>query len=134
MQTFHIEQKYFDAIKNGSKKHEGKSITSRMVETTTVGDKIIIFTGSPKMTNETTEDHYKRHTDMLYVKIINKIEFQSIHDMLKQIGATNLLPELLNYDNDNDKDIDIIEIGYNIYLNWIKPTDKVCAVEFEIIK
>jgi ASC-1-like (ASCH) protein len=87
MPNFHVMQPYFDYIKNGDKKWEGRPEGSRMVETTKTGDIVEIWTGPNGKDRGTM-------TDSCLILIGQRLVFPNIEEMLETCGVGNMLPEL----------------------------------------
>ena len=122
MQKFHIQEPYFTYIKKGIKQYEGKGETSRMAKDTVVGEKVIIFTGPPKETNETVENHYLRKTEELVVMIEEKKKYNTFKEMLTRLGVTTLLPHINSFED-----------GCKEYAKWIQEDENCYAIKLKIL-
>ena len=103
MLKFHIIPLYFEYIKNGKKKWEGRPVGARMVDTTKTGDVVEIWTG-PNGKDESCV------LDSCIITIGQRLEFKSIEDMLEKCGVENMLPELSG-------DFEALKKGIETYKN-----------------
>lgn len=82
-QRFNIENPYFDYIKRGIKRKEGRPSTARMVKSTKEGDIVEIYQGNDSFLVRIGKHHYHN----------------SIEEMLQTHGVENMLPDLKDEPN-----------------------------------
>ena len=85
MERFHVSNPYYNYIRFGLKNAEGRGGDSRMVRDVNVGDIIELY-NSP-------DDKYENKISSFLVRIVNKIKFDSIMEMLERMGYKNMIPD-----------------------------------------